>query len=138
MSKKSTYEELEQRVKELEKDADRLKQTEEILKEERDKFEQYLAIAGFIVVVLDSNQEVVLINKKGCEILERKEEEVIGKNWYDNFVPEKIREGVRPSPMEMSSPFKTRYLIGTLIGEIFLGGLLRLRVSLKIFIFSSP
>src|SRR4030042_5648039 len=101
MSKKSTYEELEQRVKELEKDADRLKQAEETLKEERDKFQQYLAIEGFIIVVLDSNQEVIFINKKGCETLGRKEEEVIGKNWYDNFVPEKIRDGVRRSFVEL-------------------------------------
>ena len=33
-----------------------------------------------------------LINTKGCEILGYKESEIIGKNWFDNFLPQKDRE----------------------------------------------
>ena len=41
------------------------------------------------------NQRVSLINKKGCEILGYEENEVIGKNWFDAFIPEGIREEVK-------------------------------------------
>ena len=38
---------------------------------------------------------------------------------------------LRPSPMVVSLPIKTPYLIGTPIGEFFLGGLLRPGVLFK-------
>jgi PAS domain S-box-containing protein len=65
------------------------------VQEERNKAQKYLDIAGVIFLVLDANQNVVLINRKGCEILEYKETEIVGKNWFDNFLPEKIRGDVR-------------------------------------------
>lgn len=68
---------------------------EEILWQERDKFLGYLNIAGFIIVNIDAEEKVSFINKKGCEILGYRPEEIIGKNWFDNFVPEIIREKVR-------------------------------------------
>jgi len=37
----------------------------------------------------------VPINKKGCEVLGCKEEEIIGKNWFDSFIPASIREEMR-------------------------------------------
>ena len=49
-----------------------------------------LDVADFIYLALDLNQKVVLINKKGCEILGYSEEEIIGKNWFDNFLPKDI------------------------------------------------
>jgi PAS domain S-box-containing protein len=70
-------------------------QAEEALREERDKAQKYLDIAGVIFVVIDSNQKVSLINRRGCEILEYSEEEIVGKNWFDIFLPEEIRNEVR-------------------------------------------
>lgn len=67
----------------------------EAVKKERDKAQQYLDIAGVIFLVLDINQEVSLINKKGCKVLGHDENEIKGKNWIDNFLPERIREDVR-------------------------------------------
>ena len=46
-------------------------------------------MAGVLMLVIDKNETVKLINRKGLEILEFKEAEVKGKNWFDNFVPEK-------------------------------------------------
>jgi len=71
------------------------KEAEELLKKERDRAQQYLDIAGVVMVVIDAEQRVSLINKKGCKILERSEREVIGRNWFDAFVPERVREDVR-------------------------------------------
>jgi len=70
------------------------KQAEEALREERDRAQKYLDFAGVMLVAVDTNQKVTHINRKGCEILGGKEEEIVGKNWIDNFVPEKVREEV--------------------------------------------
>jgi diguanylate cyclase (GGDEF)-like protein/PAS domain S-box-containing protein len=45
-------------------------------------------------MVIDTNHTVTLINKKGCEILGYPEQEIIGKNWVDHFVPEKVKDTV--------------------------------------------
>jgi len=44
-----------------------------------------------MLVAVDANQKVSLINKKGCEILGCKEKEIIGQNWFANFIPERDR-----------------------------------------------
>ena len=68
--------------------------TEAALREERDRAQKYLDVIGVMLVVIDANQRVSLINKKGCEILGYKEKEIIGKNWFDNFIPERVRDEV--------------------------------------------
>lgn len=60
---------------------------EKLLKKERDKAHKYLNVAGVIILTLDTNGNVALINKKGCETLGYDEEDIIGKNWFGNFVP---------------------------------------------------
>jgi PAS domain S-box-containing protein len=62
------------------------------LREERNKAQQYLNIAGVIIVAINENGIVSLINKKGCDVLGYKEGEIIGKNWFDLCVPERDRE----------------------------------------------
>ncbi len=66
--------------------------TKEALREERDRAQNYLDVVGVIVVVIDANQKTILINKKGCEVLGYQEEEILGKNWFDTFVPERMRD----------------------------------------------
>jgi PAS domain S-box-containing protein len=58
------------------------------LREERNKAQQYLNIAGVIIVAINDKGIVSLINRKGCSVLGYKEEEIIGKNWFDLCVPE--------------------------------------------------
>jgi PAS domain S-box-containing protein len=72
-----------------------LKRSEMMVREEKNKIQNYLDISGVILVVIDANQTVSLINKKGCQILGYEEKEVIGNNWFDTFIPEGIREEVR-------------------------------------------
>lgn len=99
-------ENLEQRVEErtselvnanisLQREISERKRAEEQLKKERDRAQQYLDVAGAVFVVINADQEVKLINKKGCEILEYTEPEIAGKNWFDHFVPERYRTEVR-------------------------------------------
>ncbi|MDT8281183.1 MAG: PAS domain S-box protein [Gammaproteobacteria bacterium] len=37
----------------------------------------------------------MLINNRGCEILGYKEEEIVGKNWFENFLPRRMRKDVK-------------------------------------------
>lgn len=68
---------------------------EEAHRKEKERAEQYLDVAGVIIVVLDRSGIVTLINRKGSEILGYAEEEIIGKNWFDHFVPLQMKEAVK-------------------------------------------
>ena len=70
------------------------KRIEQKVEKERDRAQRYLNIAGSIIVLVDKESKVKEINKKGCEILGYEKDEVIGKNWFDNFIPEKVRETI--------------------------------------------
>ncbi len=71
------------------------KRAEQLLRQERDRAQTYLHLAGVVTVATDSRQRVTLINTKGCEVLEHSEEEVLGKCWSDHFVPARARERAR-------------------------------------------
>ncbi|MCK4645211.1 MAG: PAS domain S-box protein [Candidatus Aminicenantes bacterium] len=62
------------------------------LHQERNRAQQYLNIAGVIIVAINDKGVVTLINKKGCDVLGYKEEDIIGKNWFDLCVPERARK----------------------------------------------
>lgn len=71
------------------------KNAEEALKVEKDKAQSYLDVAGVILLILDTEGRVLLINKKGVEILGMDEADVKGKVWFDNFIPQSTRDEVR-------------------------------------------
>lgn len=71
------------------------RQAEKALKQERDRAQTYLDIAGVMIVAVDTEGEVTLINQRGCELLGYKEDEIIGKNWFDNFLPKGVRAEAR-------------------------------------------
>jgi PAS domain S-box-containing protein len=70
---------------------ERKKAEKEIIKQ-RNKAQQYLDIAGVMIVAINTKGNVTLINKKGCEILGYNEKEIIGKNWFKNFLPERLKK----------------------------------------------
>ena len=72
-----------------------LKKTERLLREERNRAQKYLDVAGVLLVVLDVEQRVVLINKKGYQILGYEEKELIGNNWFDKIINAGEREKVK-------------------------------------------
>ncbi len=87
---------LRKRIAELEEPETEREKTITVLHDdERKKAQKYLDVAEVILVVIDADQKVSLINKKGCEILGYKEKQIIGKNWFDNFLPQKIRDEVK-------------------------------------------
>jgi PAS domain S-box-containing protein len=68
---------------------------EERARMEGERAQHYLDIAGTMVRALDAGGTVTLINRKGCEILGRPENEIVGKNWFDDFLPPGVREEIR-------------------------------------------
>lgn len=66
-----------------------IKKSHNLLKLEKNKLQQYLDVAGVIVLIFDTNNNVLLINKKGRELLGVESAEIIGKNWITGFVTRK-------------------------------------------------
>lgn len=71
------------------------KRAEDQLRKEKDRAQRYLDIAGAMIVALDTSQTIQLINRRGCEILGCNTREIIGKNWFDCFLPAAVREDMR-------------------------------------------
>ncbi|MFC1549471.1 PAS domain S-box protein [Nitrospirota bacterium] len=70
-------------------------QTKEALRRGRDNAQRYLDMAGTMLLVINEDQQVSLVNRRGCEILGLEEDKIIGKNWFDKFIPEGLREQVK-------------------------------------------
>jgi len=72
-----------------------LKRVEADLRREKERAEEYLDIAGVMLAAVNADENITLINKKGCEILGYNEGELIGRNWFDILVPQRIRGKIR-------------------------------------------
>ena len=70
------------------------KLAEEALLIEKEQAQRYLDIVGSMLVALDLNGKITLLNKKGCEVLACSAGEALGKNWFDTFLPERLRTDV--------------------------------------------
>ena len=66
-----------------------------VIIEEMEKSANYLDIAEVIIVVLDNRARVVMINRKGCEVLGYAANELIGEGWFERIIPEDERDEVR-------------------------------------------
>lgn len=60
----------------------------------KERLQEYADIAGHIIVTIDKNKKVTFINKKGSEILGYKKKEIIGKNWFENFLSREVKDEV--------------------------------------------
>ena len=67
------------------------KTMEDALRQERDASQRYLGVVGSIVIVIRQDQTVSLINQAGCQLLGCPQEDIIGANWFDRFLPERLR-----------------------------------------------
>jgi PAS domain S-box-containing protein len=72
-----------------------LKLADKQLLDEKNRVKNYLDIAEVMLVALDTKGYITMLNRKGCEILQCREEEALGKNWFDNFVPPTKRADVK-------------------------------------------
>jgi PAS domain S-box-containing protein len=67
----------------------------EAIHQEAMRSKSYLEVAGVMLVAIDRNQMVVLVNPKCSQVLECKAAEIVGKNWFDLFIPEAERRRVK-------------------------------------------
>jgi len=71
------------------------KQAKKLLREEKERAQMYLDQAGTVILVTDLNLDITLLNKKGCEVLGYNEEDVLGKDWVEMFIPDGEKESIR-------------------------------------------
>ncbi|MDG5814991.1 PAS domain S-box protein [Chitinispirillales bacterium ANBcel5] len=55
---------------------------------EHAKAKTYFETAGVMLFVLDREGRIGSINQAGCRILDSKKENLVGKNWFENFIPD--------------------------------------------------
>jgi len=77
------------RTKNVAVDASEYNLTEETLRQEQNRAQQYLDIAAVIMLVLDKDGKITLLNRKGYEILQYPEGTLLGKSWFDTCVFDK-------------------------------------------------
>ena len=92
MSEKPTYKELENRIQQLERVEYKYIRIEEALRQEKNRAQKFLDIAGVMFVAIDAKGEVTLINKKGSMVLGYERKDIIGRNWFENFLPMSVKD----------------------------------------------
>jgi PAS domain S-box-containing protein len=58
----------------------------EALQKEKDKILQYLDLAPVVFLLLDADNNVLIVNKKGCDLSGYKPTDIIGTSWFDGFI----------------------------------------------------
>jgi PAS domain S-box-containing protein len=82
-----------------------IKNSRNKIRSEKKKLQQYLDVAGVFVITFDFNNLVIMINKKGQEMLGTSEDNSIGRDWIDSYVISKDR-------------VRTRNLIGFVVSGV--------------------
>jgi len=80
MTKKPTYEELEQRVKELEKESFERKQAEEQLRYQKRRLESLVEYSSLAIVTLDERHNIISCNRDFEELFYFKTSDIVGRN----------------------------------------------------------
>jgi two-component system cell cycle sensor histidine kinase/response regulator CckA len=75
------------------------KQSDKLMKESMTQ--QFLDVVDVMVLVINKDEKVELINEKGCTILGYSQVEVIGQNWFDQFIPQEERDKIRAAFQKM-------------------------------------
>ncbi|MDN7023624.1 PAS domain S-box protein [Methanoculleus sp. FWC-SCC1] len=102
--------------------SERLKRQQKDTEKERDRAQGYLDVAAVLLVVINADQTIGLVNRRGCELLGYREDELIGKDWFDVAVPERHREKARQAFAQLIAgkgavPDTDEYVIVTRSGD---------------------
>lgn len=82
-----------------------IKDSRNKIRAEKKKLQQYLDVAGVFVITFDFNNLIIMVNKKGQEMLGISEDDSVGRDWVETYVSKKDR-------------IKTRSLLNFFSGEI--------------------
>jgi two-component system, cell cycle sensor histidine kinase and response regulator CckA len=80
---------------ELNREVEERKRAEDALERARNQAQMYLDIAGVMLVALNAQGNITMMNRRGREILGYREDEIIGKNWFDVCLPAELRGEVK-------------------------------------------
>lgn len=61
------------------------------LERERQRATGYLEATQTMLIGIDLQQRITMVNRKGCEVLECSEADLIGANWFERVIPEHHR-----------------------------------------------
>ena len=79
----------------VDRDITERKRAEDELERARNQAQMYLDIAGVMLVALNAQGNITMMNRRGREILGYREDEIIGKNWFDFCLPTELRREVK-------------------------------------------
>jgi len=82
-----------------------LLQSEERLRYKSDTAQRYLDTVQTVMVSLDADGRITMLNRKGCELLDYQEQELLGCNWFERCLPQ-------PMGMETVYPAFRRLMSG--------------------------
>ena len=71
------------------------KRTEENLRQQLTLNQLYLDTVHSIILALDVDGRIVKLNRSACTLLGAEESELLGRDWFDNFITEPERDRVR-------------------------------------------
>ncbi len=77
------------------RDVTERKKLDDQIRIEKEKLRKYLDICDVIFIALDANGVVEMINEAGAAMVNRKEDEIVGRSWIDEFVPENEKRQVK-------------------------------------------
>jgi PAS domain S-box-containing protein len=83
------------RIYEVEHEIVERKHAEALLRRERDRAQCFLDTAEVTLLSLDLQGRITLINRAGCRLLGWREDELLGRDWIDTCLPERIRADFR-------------------------------------------
>jgi len=81
-------------------------------RKEREKARNYLEVAGTILITIGADQKVRMVNNMGCGVLGLGEDEIVGKNWFDSFIPERNQKEELRSFRELINGGQKSVMIG--------------------------
>ncbi|WP_214036535.1 PAS domain S-box protein [Methanospirillum sp.] len=68
-------------------DITELTKASEMIRYEQERAYQYLNVAEVMIIAFDQNGIITLVNRRGCEFLGLARDQIIGSNWFDQFLP---------------------------------------------------
>ncbi len=107
---------------------DSLQLAKDAVYSETEKIKTFFDVVSGIVVVINKDGVVVSVNQKGAEFLEYETNEIVGRNWFDVFIPEEDKEKMKQTFVDMVtniSADKNKYfenLVVTKSGKKYLMG----------------
>jgi PAS domain S-box-containing protein len=73
----------------------------EALRHEKELAQKYLDVAAVMIVMVDPEGRVTLINRPGSEMLGWAQDDILGRDWHETFVPAAWRDAARERAREV-------------------------------------